>query len=312
MVSNKLFKQLRGEVPQVYGVVGISAVVATVAVAGAAASAYSGYKQGKANEKNIEAQNAQAAQNHAIQEGYHDKLKVHQTNLEKYANKQQNFAYEKKEYGELTYRMAQSDRAKQVAYLNEQSYNEKQAAQAQFKADEQVNKIMSYGAKAQANSVTADILRSQGANVRGVNTKAEKMMGTVVATSQSGIAQGKSKDRMLVDAFMQRNEAVAQLQGKAKVGIMAAVNAKDKIVNDGNLRLAESYRGLEAIMKSRPQPVGATPPPTPVFTVQEPLAPLAPVGAAPIQVGTAGNAALIAGAVGTVASGAVNAYSILK
>lgn len=312
MVGSNLFKQIQGEMPWEYNVFGISsAVIAGVAVAGAAASAYSGYKQGKANQANIDAQNRQSQQQHAIDVAYHTQLEGYQRQLEDFANKQQDFAYQRKSYGEYTYQLAIQNRDDQVSFLQEKNYNEKLAAKVEYNAQKDVTKILQLGAEAQANTVIKDTLRANSANTRATNTQSEKMMGTMIAASQSGIAQGRSKERMLIDAFMQRNEAISQLNDKAKVGILAAVNAKDKIVNDSNIQLMESYRGLEAVMRTKPQPVGRVAPPAPVFTEKEPLAPLAPVGAAPINVATAGNSALVAGAIGTVAGGVTKAYGIL-
>jgi hypothetical protein len=157
-------------------------------------------------------------------------------------------------------------------------------AQTEYNAQGHVTKIRQEGAEAQAQAVIDDTLRVAGSDKRELAVVADKMMGVEVAKRRSGLAQGRSKDRIIVDAFIQRNKALGDLNSKAKASIIQTIQAKDKINNDSNLKLAESYRGLEAIMKLKAAPVANVPPPQPVFDYVAPLQPLAPLGASPASV----------------------------
>ena len=205
---------------------------------------------------------------------YQDKLN--------YAQQKQDFSYTMEAWGNQKYALAVADRAREVAFRQEEVYNKQFAAKVDFKAQKHVADILQMGASEQASNVIIDTLRVAQANKRDINVQSEQMMGTVIATSMSGIAQGASKDRMVVDLFMQRNKAMGQEKSKAKGSIINSINQKNKIINDTNLQTASAYRGLEAIMKLKPRPVAHIAPPMPQF---HGLSPVRGVGPAPINGG---------------------------
>lgn len=234
--------------------------------------------------KNAKAQNAQAAEQHAIDKQYHGMLQGYQGELEQFSAHQLAFAQERQAYANTSYSIAVANRNAEIAYREEQVANKKLAAITEYKAQGHVTKIRQEGAEAQAQAVIDDTLRVAGADKRELTIAADKMMGVEVAKRRSGLAQGRSKDRIIADAFIQRNKALGDLNSKAKVSIIQTIQAKDKINNDSNIKLAESYRGLEAIMKLKAAPVANVPPPQPVFDYVAPLQPLAPLGASPASV----------------------------
>ena len=199
-----------------------------------------------------------------------------------YAKEQQSFQMEVESWGKARYAMAVADRAREVAYREEVVENKKFGAKVDFMAQKHVADILQVGANEQASNAVIDVLRVAQANKRDINLKSEQMMGTIVSQSMSGIAQGASKDRMIVESFMLRNRASSKEASKAKASIIKTVNQRNKVINDTNLQTAASYRGLEAIMKLKAAPVANVPPPAPVFTG---LAPVKGVGPEPIYGG---------------------------
>ena len=263
---------------------------------------------------NADAQNAQAAEQYAIDKQYHGMLQGYQSELESFSAHQLAFSREQQAYANRSYQIAVENRNAEVAYREEQVRNQKLAAQTEYNAQGHVAKIRQEGAEAQAEAVINDALRVAGADRRELTVQADKMMGVAVAKHRSGLAQGRSKDRIVVDAFIQRNKALGDINSKARASIIQTIQAKDKINNDANIKLAESYRGLEAIMKMKPAPVAQVAPPMPVFDYVAPLQPLAPLGASPASVSgpsfleTGLNAAsgLNFGSLGAVTSNSMN------
>jgi hypothetical protein len=233
---------------------------------------------------NADAQNAQAAEQYAIDSQYHGMLTAYQGELENFSAHQLAFSQEQQAYANRSYQIAVENRNAEIAYRQEQVDNQKLAAKTEYNAQGHVAKIRQDGAEAQAEAVINDTLRVAGADKRELAVQADKMMGVEVAKRRSGLAQGRSKDRIIADAFVQRNKAMGDLNSKAKASIIQTIQAKDKINNDSNIKLAESYRGLEAIMKLKPAPVAQVAPPQPVFDYVAPLQPLAPLGASPAKI----------------------------
>jgi len=226
-----------------------------------------------------------------------------------YANSLQSFAEQTEAWGLQRYAMAQASRAAEVAYRAEQVANQKFAATVDYKAQVHVADILQSGATQQATQVVDDILRTHEGNKRDVNVRSEQAMGTLVATHMSGVAQGASKERLIVDAFRQRNKAIGQSKSKAKASMIQTINQKNKVINDTNLQTAASYRGLQAIMKLQAAPVAMVPPPMPVNTLR---APVAPIGAAPIQGGNYvpyNSGATYAAGAASMATTAVDVYT---
>lgn len=232
---------------------------------------------------NTDEQNRQAAEQYAIDSAYHADLTVYQGQLEQYSALQLSFAGEQQAYANQAYQIAVANREAEIAFREEEVRNKKLSAQTEYNAQGHVTAIMQQGAESQAEAVIEDTLRVAGAERRNLTVEADRMLGVKVAKRRSGIAQGASKDRIVADAFIQRNKALGELSSKAKTSIIQTIQAKDRINNDNNIKLATSYRGLQAIMKLRPAPVANVAPPTPVFDYVAPLAPLAPLGASPVS-----------------------------
>lgn len=261
-------------------------------------SAYSSYSSGKDQQKSQKANNAYAQAQYKIDV-------KHNAALNAYADEQQAFAYTQQAYSKRVYAQAQADRATEVAFRQREVDNKKNAATTDYKAQGHVANIMIGGAENQAKAVTEDILRATGATKREAVVASDKMMGTAIALGRSGLAQGRSKDRIVADAYIQRNKKLGQINNQAKGSILQTIQAKDKVANDMALKLGESYRGLQAIMKLEAAPVAHIPPPAPVFTGR---APVQPVGPNPGSGSTISNSSILASA---GASG-INTYASLS
>lgn len=266
----------------------------TWAAASVVGSVYSSYSSGKAQQESQEANNAYAQAQYQIDV-------QHNTALNAYADEQQAFAYTQQAYSNSVYAQAVADRAAEVAYRQKQVADTKNAAITDYKAQGHVANIMIGGAENQAKAVTEDVLRATGATKREAVVASNKMMGTAIAIGRSGLAQGRSKDRLVADAYIQRNKQLGQMNNKAKGSILQTIQAKDKVSNDYALKLGESYRGLQATMKLEAAPVANIAPPAPVFTGR---APVQPVGPNPGSGTTISNSSILGN---TLASG-VGAY----
>ena len=163
------------------------------------------------------------------------------------------------------------------------------------------------GAEAQAKAVTEDILRATGATKREAVVASNKMMGTAIALGRSGLAQGRSKDRIVADAYIQRNKKLGTINNQAKGSILQTIQAKDKVANDMSLKLGESYRGLQAMMKLEAAPVAHIPPPAPVFLGRSPIQ---PVGPNPGSGSTISDASIWGNTLASGISGAVNVANL--
>ncbi len=247
-----------------------------MALASLAISAYSSYSSsssandaGKAQDKLNYANYQRNLEQYDIDIGYNALQNT-------YSDQLQGFAKSVEAWGQVRYGMAVEDRATEVAFREKQVKDKQFAAKVDFMAQQHVSEILQVGAVQQASHVVEDVLRTAQGNKRKINVTSEKMMGTIVAESMSGIAQGASKDRMIVEAFQARNREMGKQKSEARKSIIQVVNQKNKVINDTNLQTAASYRGLQAIMKLEPAPVAHVPPPMPVNTLRPPVKPVGP------------------------------------
>lgn len=231
-----------------------------------------------ASEKNAEANYDKAVADYAIRAAYREDLLV-------FADHELAFAAERQAYSNATYSLAVASRNNEMAFREREVANKKLAATTEYKAQGHVASILMHGAEEQAKAVVNDALRVAGSNKRETVVAANKMMGVNQAKRRSGLAQGRSKDRIIADDYIQRNKALGQINSKAKASIIQTIQAKDKIANDQALKLGEAYRGLQAVMRLEAAPVAYVPPATPVFDYVRPVAPL---DSAPVEQETPG------------------------
>ena len=270
-------------------------------------SLYNSYKKNKAGE----AQDDLNFANYARATEQFEMDTAYVADLNAYSAKQLAFSYELEAWGQANYGRALQNAAAEAAYKEKALADKKFGAQVDFMAQKHVSDILQVGATDQASTVIQDVLRVAQANKRGINVGAEKMMGTIVAESMSGIAQGASKDRMIVEAFQMRNKAAGAEASKAKGNIIQVVNQRNKVINDTNLQTAAAWRGLTAIMKLEVAPTAQVMAPRPV---SHDMAPIRGAGAAPIEGGNYvpySGTAPIADYAGAAASGyaAYNKYN---
>jgi len=244
--------------------------------------AYSKNKAGKEQDKLNAANYQRSLEQYNIDLGFNLQQNAFADEQRAYGQEQLAHSYALESWGLAKYAQAVASRAAEVAFREEQVRNKKFAGLVDYNAQKHVANILKVGAQEQAVIVLDDILRVNSANKREINVHSEKAMGTLVARDMSGIAQGASKDRLIVDAFRERNKAIGKQKSEATKSMIQVVNQKNKVINDQNLQVAASYRGLQALMKLRPAPVAHIPPPAPVFHGTQPIR---PVGPAPIEGG---------------------------
>ena len=280
-------------------------VAGVVGVASAVSSYSNGRKANKAAAQNVDAQYKYDLENYRIQQDYRRELVGFKRQQERFAAKQKDFAYEQRAYAEEQYAVSLANIAKEQAFREKEVYNLKMAAKTEHIATGDVAVLMQLGAESSMQNAIAETERTGTANIRDVGRQTQEALGEVNAAN-SGIAGGRSKNRALIDVYMQKNRAEAQLSDKAKANIIAASAAKDEMLSNYSLKVAESYRKLTAVLETQAQPASQIAGPQPIFTEVAPIGPVSPVGAAPIKgVATSNSFSTLASAVNT----GVNTYS---
>lgn len=258
-----------------------------VAVGVAAVSGYAAYSASEdaadANSSNIEANYAYDMENYRIQQQYHDELLRFRDTQVAYANKQLNFAYEQIEYANEQYKVGLENIARENHYKQMEVYNTKLAAKAEFTAQADVGEIMKQGAQDAMNNAINESLRAGGANQRELIRQTGKALGDVQVARGSGITGGESVNRDKIAVFMEKNRAMSMLNEKTAASIIETSAAKDEMVNNYNLKVAESYRLLDATLRLEAAPVANIPKPQPIFAERQPVGPVTPLGPTPIK-----------------------------
>jgi len=236
----------------------------------------------EAAERNTQAQYDYSMANYQIQLDYYDDLVGFQGQQQAFAGQQLAFAYEQKAYAEEQYSVGLANIATETAFREQEVYNTKLAAKTQFTAEADVAQLMQYGAADAMNNAVGEALRAGSGNVQDISREATKAAGAVRA-KQSGITGGNSQKREMVDVYRQENRARTQIVDATKAQIIEASAARDELVNNYSLKVNESYRNLEAVMRLEAQPVPQTAGPQPIFLGVAPIGPVTPVGAEPIK-----------------------------
>lgn len=266
--------------------VGISAtawVVGGAAVVGGIASYSAAEDQADATSANIEANFAYDMENYNIQRSFHNELQGFRREQEAFADKQLNFAHEQLDYAREQYAIGLENIAKENNFRQMEVYNTKMAATAEYTAQKDSAEIMQYGAQDAVNTAIDETLRAGGANRRELIRQAGKAAGDVQAARGSGITGGASVEREKIAVFMEKNRAMSQLDDKEATSIIQATAARDEMVSNYNMKVAESYRMLDATLRLEAAPVAAIAGPQPIFTEKQPIGPITPLGPKPIK-----------------------------
>jgi len=267
---------------------------AAVGVISAGASMYGTYQSGKQNAAAIAAQNAYNLEQAKIDAQWYNMRLEYSKELEAFSYKKLEYAYEQEAYGYKKWQTAIENQYAQKMYEAESLENKKKSALTDFNAQVEVAKIMNLGAREQAQNAIQETVRVGAANAEEVNRKLVKTTGKINATLSSGLAGGTAAERAAVAAFMERNNAVNQVDDKTKSSIIQTIAQKDKINNDMALKVGQSYRELQAIYKLEVSPWQQIMEPAPVFDEMEPLSPIQPVGATPAAVPSLSSGGLLA------------------
>lgn len=275
---------------------------------GLISSMYSSNQQSKYQKQQINAQNEYNARQAAIDAQWYKMQLGYSKELESFSIEQQNFAFKMQAYSQKVYQVALKNAQMEHAYQVEMLNNKKKAASTQYNADVHVANVMKLGAEEQAKNAVGEVLRVGSSNTRQVNKQLVKAEGHLNATLQGGITGGDATTRATVEAFMQRNDAVANLKNDTVKNIIQIANEKNKVVNDFNLKVGQSYRQLQSVLALKAPPMPMIAPPQPVFTGRAPIAPVHPPGATPSQMPTP-NSNVLSNITGGIRSG-YNMYQI--
>lgn len=258
-------------------------VAVGVAVVGGYAAYSASEDAADANSANIEANYAYDMENYRIQQQYHREMLGFRDQQIDYAHKQLNFAYEQIEYANEQYKVGLENIARENHYKQMEVHNTKLAAKAEFTAQADVGEIMKQGAQDSMNNAINESLRAGGANQRELIRQTGKALGDVQVARGSGITGGESVNRDKIAVFMEKNRAMSMLSEKTAASIIETSAAKDEMVNNYNLKIAESYRLLDATLRLEAAPVANIPGPQPIFAEQQPVGPVTPLGPEPIK-----------------------------
>ena len=264
--------------------VGVTAVIGVgLGIAGAVSSYNAAEDAADASSASIEANYAYDMANYDIQAGYHIELLGFQKEQEAYADSQLDFAYQQLNYANEQYQVSLENIASENNFRQQEVYNTKLAAVTEFTAQKDTADIMQQGAQDAVNNTIDETIRSSGANKRELLRQTGKALGDVQAARGSGITGGASVEREKIAVFMEKNRAMSQLKEAEGASIIQATAARDEMVSNYSMKVAESYRMLSATMKLEAAPVAAIAGPQPIFTEKQPLGPITPMNAPPIK-----------------------------
>ena len=234
-------------------------------------------------EENAQLQYDYDMANYAIQSEYHDTLLGFRDEQLSYSSELQGFAYEQLAYSHAVYGVALANRQAEVVFREKEVYNKKLAAKTEFNAQADVAVLMKEGAQDSMINAIGETMRVGSNNLRDLKRKSVKAQGDTLARVGAGITGGASANRQLIAVHMEKNRETAKIREQMSTNIIKTNNAKNTMISNYNLKIGESYRNLTAMLRLEAQPVPNVNPPTPVFTGLQPVAPVAPLEAAPVQ-----------------------------
>jgi hypothetical protein len=288
---------------------GGSAAATAVGVGVAGLSMYSSYQSGKYQQSQIAAQNDYAARQALIDAQYYNDRLEYSKELEAFSYKKQSFAYQQQAYGYCAWKMQIENAFKQKEYELKQLELQKKAALTDYNAQKDVAELMIMGANESARNAVSETLRVGNENARQANNQLVKGVSKINVALNEGVAGGR-ENRMVIEEYMKRNEAVSQIDDKDRRSVIEIAAQRDKVKNDVALKAEEARRKLQSVFAYEVSPMARIAPPAPVFTEIQPLPPVAPAGAVPNQVPQISSSGMWANTLSSGISGLYQGYQM--
>jgi hypothetical protein len=270
---------------------------------------YSSYQSGRYRQKQIAAQNDYAARQALIDAQYYNERLEYAKQLEAFSWKEQAFAYQQQAYGYEAWKLQIENVAKQKEYEFKQLELQKKAALTDYNAHKDIAELMIIGANEASKNAVSETLRVGNENARQVNNQLAKSVSKVNVALNEGLAGGR-ENMVVIEEYMKRNNAVAQVDDTSKKSIIEIAAQRDRVKNDVALKSEEARRKLEAMLAYEVSPMARIAPPAPVFTEQQPLAPVTPLGAVPNQTPQLSSAGMWANTLSSGISGLYQGYQM--